>query len=717
MKKVAKISMDWVLKGFKAGDLRSYCWFLLLYLSLVLNQMQAQAIKVACVGNSVTFGVGIENRDQNSYPAKLQVLLGTDYQVENFGFSGATLLKNGHKPYWDKGVYQQSLEFAPDIVIIHLGLNDQGMNNWPQHGDEFVSDYKEFIQSYRSLSSQPRVLICKMTPTLSGHHWFEEGMRESYQEIQDKIKQVADETNTELIDLHQVLDGCPEYLPDNLHPTKEGAERMAREVYGAITGDFGGLQLPVYFGENMIFQRNQPMIISGRADTGSEISIQFKDQTHSVIADPSGNWEVRLPASKAGGPYPLRIRSNRNEQFELEKVFIGEVWLASGQSNMAFKVKQAKGAADIIRDSVNDQIHFFEMRPNFMPDPGEFSEKEKSTLAENYMNHQGWSVTNSEQIKEYSAVAYAFAKTLQDELNVPVGIIHNAVGGSPTQSWVSRRTLETAHQTIDLLNDHHMNPMVHEWVSKRRAENMGTQANKRNYRHPYDPSFLFDASIRPLQNVSFSGVIWYQGESNANEVDLHEQLFELLVTDWRDFLGIEALPFYYVQLSSIDRPNWGAFRDSQRRLLRIPDTQMAVSSDLGHPRDVHPKNKWPIGKRLALLALNDMKDKKILSQGPMFDYVNIQNSRMIIFFKNGKGLKTSDLKEVKGIQVAGEDLTWHPADSRIKGEQLEVWSEKIPRPRYVRYGFSSFSTGNLINEANLPASTFTNYITTENEKN
>ncbi len=148
-----------------------------------------QTIKIACVGDSVTYGYGIENREENCYPNQLQNLLGSNYIVENFGYSGATMLKNGHKPYWDKTVFTKSQEFLPNIVVIHLGLNDQGNNNWPKYKAEFVNDYLDMIAVYKNLPSKPKVIICKMSPTFSGHHWFEEGMRESFKEIQTKIEE------------------------------------------------------------------------------------------------------------------------------------------------------------------------------------------------------------------------------------------------------------------------------------------------------------------------------------------------------------------------------------------------------------------------------------------------------------------------------------------------------------------------------------------------
>ncbi|GGK34103.1 hypothetical protein GCM10007962_30670 [Yeosuana aromativorans] len=209
-----------------------------------------------------------------------------------------------------------------------------------------------------------------------------------------------------------------------------------------------------------------------------------------------------------------------------------------------------------------------------------FFDKKKleSCNANSYFEVSGWQEPTSEAVSKFSAIAYAFAYCLQKDLNVPVGIICNAVGGSTTQSWISRETMESIHETVDLLNDTHLNPMVQPWVSERKALNF---TNKERFgvkaRHPFDPTMLFDAGIYPIKNYNINGVIWYQGKSNAERVDFHSKLFKMLVEDWRLHWNKPEIPFYYVQLSSINRPTWGHFRDSQRRLLtEIPNIGMAV---------------------------------------------------------------------------------------------------------------------------------------------
>ncbi|NKI25821.1 sialate O-acetylesterase [Arenibacter sp. 6A1] len=672
--------------------------------------LQAQKVKIACVGNSVTYGTGVEQREVNSYPYRLQQLLGDGYEVMNFGFPGATLLKNGHKPYWDKPVFEASKSFMPNLVIIHLGLNDQGNNNWPDHKEEFVQDYLDFIQAYRELPSRPRVVISKMSPSFSGHHWFEEGMRENYQEIQAKIEIVKDLAGVDVIDLHEPLYRFPEYYADDLHPAKEGAAIIANKMYRYISGDYGDIKLPLLFGENMVFQRNLPIEVHGSANALDEISVAFNGELLQTKVSVHGEWSVQFPSQKAGGPYKLTIDSKKSGAVNIKEVYVGEVWLASGQSNMDFKVREDQQGRTILKDSLNTKVFLFSMDGKAQTSNHSFSREElQNCNAANYFEASGWNKASGEELANFSAVAYSYAYHLQKQLNVPIGVICNAVGGATTQSWISREAMETTHETISLLNDTHKHPLVQPWVNERKAKNMQNMRESGvKARHPFDPTMLFDAGINPIKNYPIKGVIWYQGESNAEREQLHSRLFALLVRDWRNHWNNPNMPFNYVQLSSINRPGWGAFRDSQRKLLDIPNTGMVVSSDVGHPTDVHPKQKWVLGKRLAKTALAKNYGMNIPYSGPLFDFVNVKDDTLEVHFLFGEGLGTSDGEALRDIQIAGADKVFVPAKARIKKNVLLLTSKKIKKPRYVRYGYTSYTDGNLINKEKLPAATFSN---------
>lgn len=429
---------------------------IILFILLLSFSAQAQKTKVACVGNSVTYGTAVEDRKVNSYPSQLQRLLGNDYEVANFGYPGATALKQGHKPYWENAIFEDSKSFQPNLVIIHLGLNDQGNNNWPEHKGEFVSDYLDLIQQYRNLPSSPKVVICKMSPSFSGHHWFEEGMRENYQEIQAKIDTIGKKAGVPIIDLQEPLYRFPEFYADDLHPAKEGATIIANEIYRFISGDYGGLKLPMLYGENMVLQRNIPLTIHGSANALDQITVRFKGKTKRTKVSPHGQWKVEFPAETAGGPYKLTINSKASGKISIAKVYLGEVWLASGQSNMDFKLRDEQHASTILKDSLNTNVFLFSLNSKAQTSDHAFTKEElQHSNATDFFEPSGWSNIPGVIRDQFSAIGYSFAYNLQKKLNVPVGIISNAVGGATTQSWISREAMETTHETVSLLNDTH----------------------------------------------------------------------------------------------------------------------------------------------------------------------------------------------------------------------------------------------------------------------
>ena len=293
---------------------------------------------------------------------------------------------------------------------------------------------------------------------------------------------------------------------------------------------------------------------------------------------------------------------------------------------------------------------------------------------------------------------------LRDSLQVPVGLICNAVGGSPTESWIDRNTLETEFPAI--LNDWLHNDFIQDWVKGRAAKNLGFDSTKLS-RHPYEPCYLYESGVLPLQQYPIKGVIWYQGESNTHNMEAHERLFQLLVDSWRSNWKNPQLPFYFVQLSSLDRSSWTWFRDSQLRLMKsIPHTGMAVSSDHGDSFNVHPTHKQPIGERLARWALSDSYGYSITPSGPLFESVVREGEALVVSFAFGEGLRTSDGNSPSCFEIAEEEGLYHPANVTIMGDKVRLTSPDLKAPRYVRYAWQPFTRANLVNKDGLPASTF-----------
>lgn len=682
----------------------------LLFISaLVLGSLgwgQRKPIKVACVGNSITYGYGIENREQNSYPSVLQRLLGKGYKVGNFGHSGATLLSKGHRPYIQQEEYRKALAFAGDIVVIHLGINDTDPRNWPNHRNDFVKDYLSLISSFKKANPKARIVIARMSPLSHRHPRFESGTRDWHAEIQQAIALVAQQTNAQLIDFHEPLYHFPQMLPDAVHPNAQGAAILAQVVFGAITGNYGGLQLPEIYSDNMVLQHGQSLPLQGIANAGTKITVTIGKQQLNTTADSNGKWQVTLAPLAAKETYTLQITAGKEKRI-FKNVVAGEVWLCSGQSNMEFEMFQASTGERDIPQAENPNIRLFDMEARWRTDNAnawELSALDSINVLQYYKPAQ-WEVCTPKTVRAFSAVAYYFGRTLQKDLDMPIGLICNAVGGSPTESWVDRRTLE--YEFPRILNNWRENDFIMDWVRQRAGENIAKATDKLQ-RHPYEPAYLFEAGILPLAKYPIKGVIWYQGESNAHNKDAHSKLFPLLVKSWRTEFNNSQLPFYYVQLSSINRPSWGWFRESQRRLMKVvPHSGMAVSYDYGHSTDVHPKNKQPIGERLAQWALSDTYGRKVLPSGPLFRSATFNGKVATVAFDYAQGMHSADGKTLRGFELSDGNGIFYPATAEVVGEELKVTSEEVSNPKAVRYGFSPVTDGNLVNEANLPASTFT----------
>lgn len=661
--------------------------------------------RVACVGNSITYGAALADRETQAYPVQLQQMLGERYEVGNFGKSGATLLSKGHRPYVEQEEFKKAIAFAADIVVIHLGINDTDPRNWPNYRDFFVKDYLALIDSFRVANPSCKVMIARMTPIASRHPRFESGTRDWHAQIQIAIETVARCAGIQWIDFHEPLHPYPFMLPDAVHPNAEGAKVLAQTVCSAITGDFGGLKLSNLYTDKMVLQRNCPLRIHGIANAGEQVTVSIAKQRLKATAGLNGRWEVTLQPLKAGGPYVLTVATSK-QKIQYNDVLVGEVWLCSGQSNMAFMLKEASTAKEDIPEANNNHIRLFDMKARWATNAVEWESSVLDSLNHlQYYKEVRWERCSPKSAASFSAIAYSFGKMLQDSLRVPIGLICNAIGGSPTEAWIDRNTLECRFPAM--LRDWRKNDFIQEWARGRASLNIKKSIDPLQ-RHPYEPCYLYESGIRPLEQYPIKGVIWYQGESNAHNYEAHEKLFRLLVDSWRKSWQNESLPFYYVQLSSIDRPSWPWFRDSQRKMMAdIPYTGMAVSSDHGDSLDVHPTIKRPIGERLARWALNQTYGMcHVVPSGPLFRRMDVSEGALFLTFDYEEKLKSSDGLPLRTFEVAEADGIYYPAVAEVMGGRIKVYNENVKHPRYVRYGWQPFSRANLVNGSELPASTF-----------
>ena len=683
---------------------------LLILLSATVSYA-GKTTKVACIGNSITFGLTIPDRENQSYPAQLQKLLGPEYTVENFGRSGATLLRNGHNPYQKSEEFASALAFAPDIAVIHLGINDTDPRNWPNYRDEFMPDYLALIDTLRAVNPDVRILIARLTPITHRHPRFKSGTRDWRDMIQALIPKIAEVADVGMIDFETPLYAYPHLLPDGIHPDAEGAARLADTAYKAVSGNYGGLRMAEIYSDGMVLPHGRPLTIGGSANPNARIEISIDSQRHNTTADSNGAWSVELQPLAAGGPYTMTV-SDGSSELTYRDVLAGEVWLCSGQSNMVFMVKESDTAEQDIAGADDDQLRLFNMKPRHITDNVEWPETFLDSLNNlQYYHHTVWEKSDAGSVPNFSAIGYHFGRTLRDSLHVPVGLICNAVGGSATESWIDRNTLE--HEFTDILYDWQENDFVQPWVRERAAKNTARSSDP-HQRHSYQPAYLFEAGIVPLERYPISGVAWYQGESNAQNIEIHERLFRLFTDSWRREWNSSALPICFVQLSGMNRPSWPWFRDSQRRLAdSIPNTYMAVSSDHGNPTDVHPRHKRSIGIRLAHQALANVYHLDAVPSGPVPVKAESSDGRICVTFDHARGMTGSDGSAIRTFEIAETDGLYVPATAVIDGERIILSNPQIQNPKYVRYGWQPYTDANLVNSSGFPASTFRIQATTK----
>lgn len=674
------------------------------------KKVAAEPVRVACVGNSITYGTGIADREHFSYPVQLQQMLGNGYVVGNFGKPGATLLYKGHRPYVEQPEFKEALRFKGDIAVIHLGINDTDPRNWPNYRDEFVKDYLSIMDSLRAANPKVRFILARMTPIADRHPRFQSGTKQWHDEIQTAIETVARVSGAELIDFHEPLYPYPNLLPDAIHPNPEGAGILAKTVYGGITGNYGGLSMSSLYADYMVLQRDVPLDIHGTANTGEKITVEIGGQKAEAVADNQGKWSAVLSPMQAAEDLTLTITAGKQRKV-FSHVAVGEVWLCSGQSNMAFMLCQAESGKQDIAAADDPQLRLFDMKGRWETYDVAWPASCLDSLNHlQYFHETTWQPSTPASASRFSAVGYYYGRMLRQKLGVPVGLICNAVGGAPTEAWVDRNSLETSFTNI--LRSWLQNDFIHDWVRGRAAKNLTNDQTKLG-RHPYEPCYLYESGILPLQRYPIKGVIWYQGESNAHNKDAHAKLFSLLVNGWRQNWNNPDMPFYFVQLSSLNRPSWPWFRDSQLRLMNeISNTGMAVSSDHGDSLDVHPRCKQPIGERLARWALAKTYGQHITPSGPVFSSVTRQADALIVSFLYADGLQTSDGKAPSCFEIAEEDGLFQPATATIEGNTVRLTSPTLKHPRYVRYAWQPFTRANLINADHLPASTFRGEVRT-----
>ena len=478
---------------------------------------------------------------------------------------------------------------------------------------------------------------------------------------------------------------------------------------------FADVKLPSLFSDHTVLQRGQAVPVWGTAEPGEEVSVSIAGQTETTKAGSDGKWKVSLKPLKEIDSTTLTVKGKNT--ITVNDVAVGEVWLASGQSNMEYRLANDARSAETIPASADKEFRFFTVGRNTSDTP----------LSEVKSN---WVVADPATSGGCSAVAYYFARDLRKALKVPVGIIHSSVGGTPAEAWTSHEALaanadldkalnelqETAVKAYPAkLEEYQKNEpkLLEKWQADTdKAKAAGTLPLPRKPAPPGDPakstgrpSCLYNAMIAPLEPYGIRGVIWYQGESNSGRAAQYRTLFPVMISDWRKAWSNKDLPFFFVQIA----PHQGMVPEIREAQLltaeKVPHTGIAVITDYGDAKDIHPKQKEPVGTRLALDARATVYGEKIEYSGPTFDSMKVEDGKAILKFKHAVGLTAKD-GELKGFTIAGEDKTFVPAKAEIKGETVIVSAENVGKPASVRYGWANVPDVNLYNAAGLPASPF-----------
>ena len=443
------------------------------------------------------------------------------------------------------------------------------------------------------------------------------------------------------------------------------------------------------FSDDMILQRESQVPIWGLASPNEKVTIlsSWNNRTASTKADNQGNWIVKIETPLAGGPYEINISSG-DSVLNYSNVLIGEVWIASGQSNMQMALygggkEPVFGSIDMIAQANNSNIRLFTVRHRS-------SETPKKDL------NGKWLVSSPSNVSGFSAVAYSFANYLNKVLDIPIGIIHSSWGGSPAEAWTDQKTLNKIFEKSEIRN-RHKDKAIH-----------------------HNPSGLFNAMINPLIPFKIRGAIWYQGESNVGRAKNYTKLMNNMIDGWRSQWNQGSFPFYFVQIApngaggNTNKTSQAFLREAQlMTMLQTENTGMVVTLDIGSEYTVHPPEKILVGKRLAYWALvKDYKLGGISFSGPVYKSLDIKGHKVIVNFDYAQNGITSYNKPIVGFEIAGSNKVFYKANAKvIRGyglnrSKLEVSSDSVKNPEAVRYGWKNYLIGNLYNSQGLPASSF-----------
>ena len=457
------------------------------------------------------------------------------------------------------------------------------------------------------------------------------------------------------------------------------------------------------FSDNMVLQRNSSVNIWGKSNPNQIVTVysSWNNKSVKTKSNSSGEWILKIKTDNSVGPYELTI-STKNETKVIRNILFGEVWFASGQSNMemplhGFFGEPIYGSQDIIGKSINSKIRLLTVERNYSASPvANFEGKWQETRPENsryfstVANFEGkWQESTPESSRYFSAVAYSFAKYIHESLGVPVGIISSAWGGTPAEAWAEKSFLDKEFKPGIIINN-----------SDEKFEE-------------YNPGYLFNAMLKPLIPFTVRGGIWYQGENNRERAKHYSKLMQVMVASWRDKWGLGDFPFYFVQIApfSYNNPNESSsaeLRDAQLDAMsNIKNSGMVSTADIGDLYSIHPPEKVKVGNRLAYWALNQTYGyKSITPSGPVPISAKVEESTVTVSFDYADNGLYNFNGPLKDFEISGEDGVFYDAEAKIFESSVIIQSQNVSKPSKVRYGWKNYFKGSLFNIEGLPATSF-----------
>ena len=474
------------------------------------------------------------------------------------------------------------------------------------------------------------------------------------------------------------------------------------------------VRLPNILSSHMVLQRNRPVHFWGWADPDEKVTVTLDGQGAESAADKLGKWSLYLPPHAAGGPFTASVKGSN--ALSLDDVMVGDVWFASGQSNMEMPLKGFPGNASIRNSEAEIQSA---NQPKLR-----LLRIQKRTSSYPLSDYQDtWTTCTRQTAADFSAVAYFFGRAIAQKENVAVGLIDSTWGGTPAEAWTSFQGLTSDSSLMPvfsawgaMMDAQTDMPLVQ--AGDKRADEAAEKAHAPKPKHAWrpepaswGPAALYNGMVAPAIDYGIKGAIWYQGESNAGaaRAPIYDKLFGAMITDWRRHWQQGDFPFLFVQLANYKASPtdlWPTVREAQRRALSLANTGMAVTIDVGDPGNIHPADKQSVGERLALAARHIGYGEAVEFSGPLFRQDGRDGHDMRVWFDHAEGLMTKGGTEVVGFEVAGADRNYRPASAKIDGNSVLVSTPEVLEPRYVRYGWKDVPLVNLYNNAGLPASPF-----------